>query len=130
MNLSKTSMWIEVQQNFTSNLFTFLFQWLTLASTDRAILLHTDARRIVFPSCSYSSLLSGVHVTMESLLDDKDLMKKIKDLVRGSGRCYPQKDLESGQANGVGSAKLQLGSELPPLAQTNIIPNREAVALV
>ncbi|XP_019250677.1 PREDICTED: 4-alpha-glucanotransferase DPE2 [Nicotiana attenuata] len=71
-----------------------------------------------------------VHVTMESLLDDKDLMKKIKDLVRGSGRCYPQKDLESGQANGGGSAKLPLGSELPSLAQTNGIPNREAVALV
>ncbi|MCE3216790.1 4-alpha-glucanotransferase dpe2 [Datura stramonium] len=65
---------------------------------------------------------------MESLLDDKDLTKTIKDLVRGSGRFYPQKDMESGQATGEGSAKLQLGSELPSLTQTNGLPKKEAVA--
>lgn len=56
---------------------------------------------------------------MESLLNDKDLTKTIKELVRGSGRFYPQKDLESGQATVIGSAELQLGSELPSLTQTN-----------
>ncbi|XP_060191492.1 4-alpha-glucanotransferase DPE2 isoform X3 [Lycium barbarum] len=68
-----------------------------------------------------------VHVTMESLLDDKDLTKAIKDLVRGSGRFYPRKDLESGQANGGESAKPQLGSELPSLTQTNGLSKKEGV---
>lgn len=68
-------------------------------------------------------------MTMESLLDDKDLTKTIKDLVRGSGRFYPQKDLESGQATGEGSAKLQLGSKLPSRTQTNGLSNKEAVVV-
>lgn len=35
------------------------------------------------------TLNSGVHVTLESLLKDKELTKTIKDLVSGSGRSYP-----------------------------------------
>nr|GMC90260.1 4-alpha-glucanotransferase DPE2-like isoform X1 [Ipomoea batatas] len=35
-----------------------------------------------------------MHVTMESLLNDKSLISIIKGLIRGSGRSYPQKELE------------------------------------
>ncbi|XP_010315588.2 4-alpha-glucanotransferase DPE2 isoform X3 [Solanum lycopersicum] len=65
-----------------------------------------------------------VHVTMESLLNDKDLTKTIKDLVHGSGRFYPQKDLESGHTIGEGSAKLQLQSEHPSQTQKNGLSNK------
>lgn len=33
---------------------------------------------------------SGVHVTMETLLEDKELKGAIKDLVNSSGRSSPQ----------------------------------------
>ncbi|WMV13724.1 hypothetical protein MTR67_007109, partial [Solanum verrucosum] len=69
-----------------------------------------DDRWLVMVGC--------VHVTMESLLSDKDLTKTIKDLVRGSGRFYPQKDLESGQA------KLKLGSEHPSQTQKYGLANK------
>ncbi|KAK2652047.1 hypothetical protein Ddye_011903 [Dipteronia dyeriana] len=36
-----------------------------------------------------------VHVTLESMLEDKDLKSIIKDLVRGSGRSYPQASPET-----------------------------------
>lgn len=61
---------------------------------------------------------------MESLLNDKDLTKTIKDLVHGSGRFYPQKDLESGHTIGEGSAKLQLQSEHPSQTQKNGLSNK------
>jgi 4-alpha-glucanotransferase len=34
-------------------------------------------------------MFSGVHVTLESLLKDKELITTIKGLVRGSGRAHP-----------------------------------------
>ena len=37
-------------------------------------------------------LLSGVHVTLESLIKDNDLQTTIKDLVRWSGRSLPKED--------------------------------------
>ncbi|XP_031127124.1 4-alpha-glucanotransferase DPE2-like isoform X2 [Ipomoea triloba] len=40
-----------------------------------------------------------MHVTMESLLNDKSLISIIKGLIRGSGRSYPQKELEMKQGS-------------------------------
>lgn len=37
-------------------------------------------------------LLSGVHVTLESLIKDNDLQTTIKDLVSWSGRSLPKED--------------------------------------
>lgn len=34
-------------------------------------------------------MLLGVHVTLESLMNDKELISSIKGLVRGSGRSQP-----------------------------------------
>ncbi|CAI9099424.1 OLC1v1036244C3 [Oldenlandia corymbosa var. corymbosa] len=73
-----------------------------------------------------------VHMTLESLLKDKDLITVIKDLVRGSGRSYPSKELELSQeavvpdkqhvANGQAKA--------PQATSTNLSSKKEIAAVV
>jgi len=46
-------------------------------------------------------LLSGVHVSLESLIKDIDLQTTIKDLVRWSGRSLPKE-----QASGIDASLL------------------------
>lgn len=41
---------------------------------------------------------SGVHVTVESLKKDKELVSAIKDLIRSSGRSCPSQDDEAQEA--------------------------------
>lgn len=75
-----------------------------------------------------------VHVTLESLLQDKQLTKAIKDLVRGSGRSYPlSEEVESQVTQQVrlvsekqqivaGQDKLPLANKLNGVPETKTIP--------
>ena len=77
-----------------------------------------------------------MHVTLESLLKDKELTKAIKDLVRGSGRSYPlSEEVESHvtvtqqiclvseeQQIAVGQDKLPLANKRNGVPETKIIP--------
>ncbi|KAG9129056.1 hypothetical protein Leryth_016878 [Lithospermum erythrorhizon] len=58
------------------------------------------------------------HVTIETLLNDKEHMMLIKDLIRGSGRSYPLKKLEEDIGSITLSGKQQAanGQEKVPLA--------------
>lgn len=58
----------------------------------------------------HTSIHAGVHVTMESLIKDKELIGIIKDLVCGSGRLHSENEMQQQQlihqvsnANGVGT---------------------------
>ncbi|XP_006658074.1 4-alpha-glucanotransferase DPE2 [Oryza brachyantha] len=52
-----------------------------------------------------------VHVTLESLLDDKDIQAAIKDLVTSSGRSFPGKKVEGAEESGEKLAKVQLNGK-------------------
>ncbi|VFQ91109.1 unnamed protein product [Cuscuta campestris] len=49
-----------------------------------------------------------VHVTMESLLKDNSLINAIKDLICGSGRSYPKKELDTNQGSEAERVPLEL----------------------
>jgi 4-alpha-glucanotransferase len=53
---------------------------------------------------------SGVHVTLESLLDDKDIQATIKDLVTSSGRSFPGK-VGGADESGEKLSKVQLNGK-------------------
>nr|XP_027066920.1 4-alpha-glucanotransferase DPE2-like [Coffea arabica] len=74
-----------------------------------------------------------VHVTLESLLKDKDLITVIKDLVRGSGRSYPLQEPEVSEGKGTVPEKQQAANGLekvPQITQTNGISKKETVAVL
>ncbi|GJN05701.1 hypothetical protein PR202_ga23354 [Eleusine coracana subsp. coracana] len=52
-----------------------------------------------------------VHVTLESLLDDKDIQANIKDLVTSSGRSFPGKKVEGADESGEKLSKVQLNGK-------------------
>ncbi|OEL17021.1 4-alpha-glucanotransferase DPE2 [Dichanthelium oligosanthes] len=52
-----------------------------------------------------------VHVTLESLLDDKDIQATIKDLVTSSGRSFPGKVAEGADVSGEKLSKVQLNGK-------------------
>ncbi|KAL7197782.1 hypothetical protein ACSBR2_020328 [Camellia fascicularis] len=73
-----------------------------------------------------------VHVTMESLLKDKELKSTIKDMIRGSGRSYPPSEEVEIQA-GVASIKQQVTTGQEKISsKTNLIgiPKQETVAVL
>ncbi|KAM7524384.1 hypothetical protein LguiA_014286 [Lonicera macranthoides] len=76
-----------------------------------------------------------VHVTLESLVKDKELKTAIKDLVRGSGRSYPPSEevevqAASGKASAVPKQQLSGGQEkVPPTTQPNEISKNKSVAV-
>ncbi|CAK9170452.1 unnamed protein product [Ilex paraguariensis] len=79
----------------------------------------------------------GSHVTLESLLKDKGLKTTIKDLIRGSGRSYPQEfevQMNLEKADGVPEKQQEatsVGQEKVSLAtQLNDISKREMVAVL
>uniref|UniRef100_A0A5B7B0S7 4-alpha-glucanotransferase n=1 Tax=Davidia involucrata TaxID=16924 RepID=A0A5B7B0S7_DAVIN len=71
-----------------------------------------------------------VHVTLESLLKDKELKMAIKDLVRGSGRSYPPLgEVEVGLVPD--KKQVTSGQEKIPLStQLNGIPKNESLAVL
>ncbi|KAL3533414.1 hypothetical protein ACH5RR_006935 [Cinchona calisaya] len=72
-----------------------------------------------------------VHVTLEALLKDKDLIAVIKDLVRGSGRSYPSQELEVSELKGTVPEKQQVVADgLEKAPQTNGISRKETVAVL
>lgn len=74
-----------------------------------------------------------VHVTLESLLKDKELTKTIKDLVRGSGRSYPPTGKVEGQDACVISEKQQIGGgqdKLPLATQLNGVSETKSIAVL
>ncbi|GJN33341.1 hypothetical protein PR202_gb21933 [Eleusine coracana subsp. coracana] len=52
-----------------------------------------------------------VHVTLESLLDDKDIQATIKDLVTSSGRSFPGKNVNVADESGEKLSKVQLNGK-------------------
>ncbi|KAG2638901.1 4-alpha-glucanotransferase DPE2-like [Panicum virgatum] len=52
-----------------------------------------------------------VHVTLESLLDDKDIQATIKGLVTSSGRSFPGKKVEGADESGEKLSKVQLNGK-------------------
>nr|CAB3458886.1 unnamed protein product [Digitaria exilis] len=52
-----------------------------------------------------------VHVTLESLLDDKDIQATIKDLVTSSGRSFPGKKVGGADESGEKLSKVQLNGK-------------------
>lgn len=52
-----------------------------------------------------------VHVTLESLLDDKDIQATIKDLVTSSGRSFPGNKVEGADESGEKLSKVQLNGK-------------------
>uniref|UniRef100_A0A0A9E522 4-alpha-glucanotransferase n=1 Tax=Arundo donax TaxID=35708 RepID=A0A0A9E522_ARUDO len=52
-----------------------------------------------------------VHVTLESLLDDKDIQATIKDLVTSSGRSFPGKKVEDADKSGDKLSKVRLNGK-------------------
>lgn len=78
-----------------------------------------------------------VHVTLESLMKDKELKTTIKDLIRGSGRAYPPSSeeiyVQAGQEKGVATAapiKQQVTAGLEKISLLNGSPKSEAVAVL
>ncbi|XP_044468053.1 4-alpha-glucanotransferase DPE2 [Mangifera indica] len=70
-----------------------------------------------------------VHVTLESLLKDKELKATIKDLVRGSGRSHPQVDEAT---TAITSDRQQIANVLqknPTEKPLNGVPQKETVAV-
>lgn len=80
-------------------------------------------------------MYAGVHVTLESLVKDKELKTAIKDLVRSSGRSYPpSEEVEVQAASGKASVapKQQFSAEqekVPPTTQLNGISKNKSVAV-
>ncbi|KAI8562556.1 hypothetical protein RHMOL_Rhmol03G0044400 [Rhododendron molle] len=78
-----------------------------------------------------------VHVTLESLMKDKELKSTIKDLIRGSGRSYPptsgEIEVQAGREKGVATAaptKQQVTAGLEKISLLNGSPKTEAVAVL
>jgi len=78
-----------------------------------------------------------VHVTLESLMKDKDLKTTIKDLIRGSGRAYPPSSeeihVQAGREKGVATAapiKQQVTAGLEKISLLNGSPKPEAVSVL
>ncbi|KAL6988102.1 4-alpha-glucanotransferase dpe2 [Sarracenia purpurea var. burkii] len=73
----------------------------------------------------------GVHVTLESLLQDKELNTIIKDLIRGSGRSYPHVEEDE---KGIASIKQQVTTGQEKISSAphhlNGIPKKETVAVL
>ena len=68
-------------------------------------------KAILFLGSNFSPTFSGVHVTLESLLDDKDIQATIKDLVTSSGRSFPGKKVEGADESGEKLSKTQLNGK-------------------
>jgi len=68
-------------------------------------------KAILFLGSNFSLIFSGVHVTLESLLDDKDIQATIKDLVTSSGRSFPGKKAEGADESGEKLSKVQLNGK-------------------
>lgn len=87
-------------------------------------------------SITYNSVTySGVHVTLEALIKDKELTSIIKDLVLGSGRSHPGKHAEKQvipESAIATTEKKQIasGKEKAYVATPlNGVPRKEAVAV-
>lgn len=79
---------------------------------------------------------SGVHVTMEALIKDNELISTIKDLVRSSGRSYPAVQAEklpsqeSAAVAGTENQKMSSSKDkVHPAASLNGVPQKEIVAV-
>lgn len=77
-----------------------------------------------------------VHVTMEALIKDNELISTIKDLVRSSGRSYPavqaeqQPSQESAAVAGTENQKMSSSKDkVHPAASLNGVPQKEIVAV-
>lgn len=69
---------------------------------------------------------AGVHVTLESLLGDKDLKAIIKDLVRSSGRSFPVtvgSDMQGNQNNIAILVKKQIQNEQEKISMVHLNDN-------
>lgn len=78
---------------------------------------------------NFVPVYSGVHVTLESLLKDKELKATIKDLVCGSGRSHPQVDEAT---TTITSDRQQIANVLqknPTEKPLNGVPQKETVAV-
>ncbi|XAR48322.1 4-alpha-glucanotransferase [Bertholletia excelsa] len=77
-----------------------------------------------------------VHVTLESLLNDKELKTTIKDLVRGSGRSYPRSEEvknQMGGEKGAAPARQQISNgqdKISSTTQLTGLPKKDTVAVV
>ncbi|GFY98105.1 disproportionating enzyme 2 [Actinidia rufa] len=77
-----------------------------------------------------------VHVTLESLMKDKELQTTIKDLVRGSGRSYPPSDESEVQVNrekGVAPIMQQITAAQEKISSATLLngsPKKEAVTVM
>lgn len=74
-----------------------------------------------------------MHVTMESLLNDKSLISIIKDLIRRSARSYPQKELEMKKGSVTVPGNPQTTNEAETVTQdvqTNEVSKNAEVAAV
>jgi len=68
-------------------------------------------KAFLFLGSNFSIKFSGVHVTLESLLDDKDIQATIKGLVTSSGRSFPGKKVEGADESGEKLSKVQLNGK-------------------
>ncbi|KAI4300935.1 hypothetical protein L6164_034261 [Bauhinia variegata] len=74
-----------------------------------------------------------VHVTLESLIKDNELITIIKDLVRGSGRSIPVEDSETGVSKVSSSAtidkqQLQFANGGERIHPVNVFPGKDVLA--
>lgn len=74
-------------------------------------------------------LYSGIHVTLESLLKDKELKTIIKDLVHGSGRSYPQVNQTTTAITFVKQQSAKVQEKNPTVQPLNEVPQKETVAV-
>ncbi|KAJ0044008.1 hypothetical protein Pint_18428 [Pistacia integerrima] len=71
-----------------------------------------------------------VHVTLESLLKDKELKMTIKDLVRGSGRSHPQVDQATAAITSDKQQIAKVQEKNPTVKPLNGVPRKETVAVL
>jgi 4-alpha-glucanotransferase len=54
----------------------------------------------VYLGSNFSKIFLGLHVPLESMLEDKDIQATIKELVTSSGRSYPGKKVDAAGGSG------------------------------
>lgn len=79
--------------------------------------------------------MSGVHVSLESLLKDKELTSIINDVIRGCGRSIPtpthMEEREEEEVSGIQQiASLVTKTRFSSESNGNGIPRKEALAVV
>uniref|UniRef100_A0A2P2MKZ0 Uncharacterized protein n=1 Tax=Rhizophora mucronata TaxID=61149 RepID=A0A2P2MKZ0_RHIMU len=81
------------------------------------------------------TIYAGVHVTLESLVKDKELVSIIKDLVRGSGRSHPPLGEPDAQVNQetvgeIVEKQQPSGERIPISKQLSGVPRKEDLCIL